>query len=219
MTLSWLTALILACTTPEGQTGGDCSDGADNDDDGLFDCLDDGCFGSPDCLGAGEGDADADTDTDTDTDTHGSHGDDFDFVTTQTLDSCGDLLAIGPTVMAQPVWAQPVFLPSLTDMPQDQLVAFPPPLGDQTATLDGHPDHAFVIVGAVTALVLDTDPRDTGATTCTVDVTLSGGMDFTSFDQFDGSLDLSFAGFSNACPAPTSDPCDMALTLRATRAP
>lgn len=35
--------------TPEGQTAGDCSDGADNDGDGLFDCDDDGCAGSPDC--------------------------------------------------------------------------------------------------------------------------------------------------------------------------
>ena len=35
----------------EGQLGGDCSDGSDNDLDGYFDCDDEGCVGSPDCEG------------------------------------------------------------------------------------------------------------------------------------------------------------------------
>ena len=33
----------------EGSEAGDCSDEADNDMDGLFDCEDDGCEGSPAC--------------------------------------------------------------------------------------------------------------------------------------------------------------------------
>ena len=33
----------------EGDDPGECSDGADNDQDGLFDCDDPGCEGSPDC--------------------------------------------------------------------------------------------------------------------------------------------------------------------------
>jgi hypothetical protein len=33
----------------EGTEPGDCSDAADNDGDGLFDCDDDGCSGAPDC--------------------------------------------------------------------------------------------------------------------------------------------------------------------------
>ena len=33
----------------EGQAVGDCTDGADNDADGAFDCDDDGCAGAPDC--------------------------------------------------------------------------------------------------------------------------------------------------------------------------
>jgi hypothetical protein len=51
--------LILACGDKldngdeiiayEGDDAGECSDGADNDKDELFDCDDDGCFGSPDC--------------------------------------------------------------------------------------------------------------------------------------------------------------------------
>lgn len=34
----------------EGESAGDCTDGADNDVDGAFDCDDDGCAGAPDCL-------------------------------------------------------------------------------------------------------------------------------------------------------------------------
>ncbi len=59
----------------EGDEAGECSDGADNDQNGLFDCDDEGCAGSPDCqeeLGdtdtEGDTDTDADADTDTDTD-------------------------------------------------------------------------------------------------------------------------------------------------------
>lgn len=33
----------------EGTESGDCDDGDDNDRDGLFDCDDDGCLGSPRC--------------------------------------------------------------------------------------------------------------------------------------------------------------------------
>ena len=33
----------------EGDEAGECSDGADNDRDGLFDCEDPGCVNSPDC--------------------------------------------------------------------------------------------------------------------------------------------------------------------------
>jgi hypothetical protein len=33
----------------EGDDAGECSDGADNDLDGYFDCDDNGCWGSPDC--------------------------------------------------------------------------------------------------------------------------------------------------------------------------
>jgi len=43
---------LMACgeeEKTEGMTAGDCTDGADNDGDGDFDCNDDGCAGSPDC--------------------------------------------------------------------------------------------------------------------------------------------------------------------------
>ena len=39
----------------EGDDPGECSDGADNDADGYFDCQDNGCWGSPDCDGSGNG--------------------------------------------------------------------------------------------------------------------------------------------------------------------
>jgi len=35
----------------EGREPGDCTDGADNDGDGDYDCVDEGCAGSPDCSG------------------------------------------------------------------------------------------------------------------------------------------------------------------------
>ncbi|MEE2828415.1 MAG: hypothetical protein VX498_04435, partial [Myxococcota bacterium] len=35
----------------EGQEPGECTDGADNDGDGAYDCLDSDCAGSPDCQG------------------------------------------------------------------------------------------------------------------------------------------------------------------------
>ena len=54
-------ALLLACgdkfenpESYEGDEAGECSDGADNDLDGLFDCNDEGCAGSPDCEGTDE---------------------------------------------------------------------------------------------------------------------------------------------------------------------
>ena len=43
---------ILACAgrdEVEGRNAGECSDAADNDGDGLFDCDDPDCEGSPDC--------------------------------------------------------------------------------------------------------------------------------------------------------------------------
>ena len=58
--------LLLHCGTPtEGRNPGECSDKADNDGDGYFDCNDIDCMMAPDC----EGDTDTDTDTDTDSDT------------------------------------------------------------------------------------------------------------------------------------------------------
>ena len=51
----------------EGDDAGECSDEADNDRDGLFDCDDDDCHDSPACDGA-DGDADSDSDADRDAD-------------------------------------------------------------------------------------------------------------------------------------------------------
>jgi hypothetical protein len=84
-----LTVALLACRADpdgakdvdyEGDAAGECTDGADNDRDGYFDCADNGCWQSPDCAEAdtdtdsdsdadADADADADSDTDTDTDT------------------------------------------------------------------------------------------------------------------------------------------------------
>ncbi len=61
-TLRLLPLIVLACSIGsgcfgeeeeevefEGDAPGECSDGADNDRDGLFDCDDDDCEGSDDC--------------------------------------------------------------------------------------------------------------------------------------------------------------------------
>ena len=62
---------FLACGQVEGDDAGECSDGADNDLDGQFDCDDEGCFSSPDCSTEGDADTDADADGDTDADADG----------------------------------------------------------------------------------------------------------------------------------------------------
>lgn len=58
ITLTLVSASMLACLgigkDPEGTNGGECSDAADNDEDGLWDCEDPDCEGSPDCPCAGE---------------------------------------------------------------------------------------------------------------------------------------------------------------------
>lgn len=62
-----LFAAVLSCNADiEGNTPGECEDGADNDSDGYFDCGDNDCFGAPYCTGAGDDDDDNDvTDDDT----------------------------------------------------------------------------------------------------------------------------------------------------------
>jgi len=63
-----LVALGLFACTPkeiEGQNPGDCTDGVDNDGDGLIDCDDDTCQGSLLCVGSNGDDDDAVGDDDT----------------------------------------------------------------------------------------------------------------------------------------------------------
>ena len=52
----------------EGDEPGECSDGADNDQNGMFDCIDQGCFGSPDCTGDDDDAQGDDDDVQTDDD-------------------------------------------------------------------------------------------------------------------------------------------------------
>lgn len=75
MTITWSCQDAIV----EGQHAGDCEDGADNDMDGLFDCSDDGCIGSPVCENSGIGDDDTgqdDDDTSQDDDDTSPQGDD-----------------------------------------------------------------------------------------------------------------------------------------------
>ena len=223
-----LAVLLAGCTTPEGQTGGDCADGADNDGDGLFDCLDDGCSGSPDCIAPGgdadtdvDADSDSDSDSDSDTDSDGD-GDDFQFSSQSVTDGCyaGTFAALAMPGGTATDWAAPVFVPARDRLPQDVVIPLPAPVGSQTTTIDGHPDHAFVLLGAVTGLAPwadgDSGQGDSGG--CQVDVSVDGSLDFVSIDRFDGVLDLVFSGFDEAaCPAPLADPCTLSLDIRTDR--
>jgi len=49
------TLVLCSCQAApyEGSQPGDCTDGADNDADGNYDCLDDGCLAAPDCTDTG----------------------------------------------------------------------------------------------------------------------------------------------------------------------
>ena len=72
MRFGFLLSLLVACGEKaekrmEGTEVGDCTDRADNDGDGLFDCDDDGCAGAPDCMDVVDTGDTIDTDT-TDTD-------------------------------------------------------------------------------------------------------------------------------------------------------
>jgi hypothetical protein len=64
--------LLAACggsVVQEGQEPYSCRDGADNDGDGQYDCDDNGCWNSPDCVDdTGEPDTDTDSDSDSDSD-------------------------------------------------------------------------------------------------------------------------------------------------------
>jgi|GEM_PF-4827556 len=66
----WTALLISAAScgskATEGMNPGECSDGLDNDENGLLDCADPGCSGSPDCEPADTG---GDTAEDTGDDT------------------------------------------------------------------------------------------------------------------------------------------------------
>ncbi len=74
-------------TEPEGANPGECTDGADNDFDGDYDCNDSDCSGSPDCL---ESDCDDGADNDQDGDFDCDDSDCADAPECATEDDCAD---------------------------------------------------------------------------------------------------------------------------------
>jgi len=75
----------------EGDAPGECSDDADNDMDGLFDCDDPDCFGASVCEEADtDTDADGDSDTDADSDSDADADSDTDADTDTGLDHDAD---------------------------------------------------------------------------------------------------------------------------------
>jgi hypothetical protein len=78
--VSFVALLMLSCGSAlnEGQYAGECNDGIDNDGDGLLDCQDTTCQGSPLCQGDDDDGDDDDTSAGDDDDTSGSDDDDSD---------------------------------------------------------------------------------------------------------------------------------------------
>ena len=76
--LSLLLLCLPGCEDIEGNQPGECTDGADNDSNGYFDCDDRSCFGAPDCTGEGPDDDDAADDDDTTNDDDDTSIDDDD---------------------------------------------------------------------------------------------------------------------------------------------
>jgi endoglucanase len=99
--------MIFACknnndksSEEEGDDPGECSDGADNDMNGLFDCDDPNCQDNEICLDDGtsmDSDIDGDTDGDTDTDTDGDTDTDTDGDTDTDTDGDTDTDTDGDT--------------------------------------------------------------------------------------------------------------------------
>ncbi len=61
-----LLGALAGCGVPqeeEGDEAGECSDAADNDVDGLFDCDDEGCANAPACAGDDDDSAGDDDDS------------------------------------------------------------------------------------------------------------------------------------------------------------
>jgi hypothetical protein len=93
----WTVAVVVALggcgkEATEGSNPGECTDAADNDADGFFDCDDNGCWGAPTCAGAGTTDTDGvpvGGNVDTDDDTTPS-GDDTDVADTEPPEVTGD---------------------------------------------------------------------------------------------------------------------------------
>ena len=85
--------LANTCQDLEGDDAGECSDEADNDSDGLFDCDDSDCFGAPPCQGNDDDATDDDDGPDDDDATDDDDAADDDDAT--SIDYCNGPWQIG----------------------------------------------------------------------------------------------------------------------------
>ncbi len=86
-----LPLLLTGCPTDiEGNSPGECDDGADNDEDGYFDCNDSDCYGAPVCNDEGDDDDAAGDDDDAAGDDDDSTSGDDDDATADDDDATGD---------------------------------------------------------------------------------------------------------------------------------
>ena len=108
-----LLTLLVGCPTEtpfEGDETGECSDNADNDRDGLFDCDDSDCANAPECTGDDD-DATGDDDDATGDDDDSTVGDDDDSTTSNWTEPC--------TVAAEAQLVVVPTLPATTTVPLD----------------------------------------------------------------------------------------------------
>ena len=129
---------VTGCPAPaEGTRPGDCTDDADNDGDGLFDCNDEGCAGAAACAGAGDtetGDGGAETGGDTGGDDDSSSDDDLAYCS-GTPAALVDVVRCDPSYNIDP-WAS---APSLrrVEVPALKILSIPFTTTDST-TAYGH---------------------------------------------------------------------------------
>ena len=116
LALASLCGTALACDEEEsgpreGTMAGDCTDQADNDGDGNFDCSDEGCWGSPACPGtvAPEGGEGGEGDEGGEGGEGGESGEGASYLCTSTI-QCGEESAMATDEACRPSFQPPEVL-------------------------------------------------------------------------------------------------------------
>lgn len=195
----------------EGDEPGECSDGADNDQDGDFDCDDQGCEGAPDCSGDDDDSASGGT---------MFFGNAFLFTEEDMAAFCEQYTAISGSITVQYSFATVVELPCLSyvgrsinvrDSHQVTRVSFPAlttlggsllldevegletvefPLLETVAQADKNPNTAGVMIDAPSAASIDFSSLVAVATTIELDIGAAAAVDLSNLSSIGGHLDV-----------------------------
>ena len=167
-----LGGLLLACEEKdriEGTEPGDCTDSADNDGDGLFDCNDDGCAGSPDCSDSGAEDSNNSNDEDDSDTTDTTDTDDTDDTTVESPSWTGvwrvDMNlnfscehSFGGETTADEDNDQQTIMLQLSGPPNDLYAVTPGT--DSSWSMSGSGDESGIFLGGSIRMEVDGDPID-----------------------------------------------------------